>query len=338
MCLIIDKKFANLASSILPKFKWKKEDLANFRCPLCGDSSKSKSKARGYLYAKKNDLFFCCHNCGASHTMYRFLEIVSPSLCKEYALHRWKNGENGHSNYPKPKDPVFEKPVFRKDMGNAIRLDSLEKNHMCVAYVENRMIPTSAYSRLYYTESYGDWLNSIDPTITSIPKDPRLIIPIFNSNGGLIGVQGRSLDLKSPLRYITSILDKDVERLWYGLEQPLEEETVFVVEGPLDSLFINNCVAMVGINSQGVIPKKIRGKRIIFAIDNEPRNKQVIEKMEQIIKAKREIVIWPESIKEKDINDMVLSGLKPHEICDIMINNAHTGLSAKLNLNYWKKV
>jgi len=124
-------------------------------------------------------------------------------------------------------------------------------------------VSESAYSRLYYVENFDKWLKDIDPTVTSVPKDKRLIIPIFNAKGGLIGVQGRTLE-DHHLRYITIKLDKDVERLWYGLEQDFSEETIYVVEGPLDSLFLPNCVAMVGINDTGPIPKAIRGKRIIL--------------------------------------------------------------------------
>jgi len=335
MSLIIDKKFIGMVSPMLEKFKWKKDNLANCRCPICGDSDKSRSKARGYFFAKKNDMFFCCHNCGASHTLYRFLEIVSPALCKQYSLDRWKEGETGHSNYKKPEF-VFEKPAFRKDMGSAVRIDTLDENHMCVTYVRSRKIPESAYSRLYYVENFDKWLKDIDPTVTSVPKDKRLIIPIFNAKGGLIGVQGRTLE-DHHLRYITIKLDKDVERLWYGLEQDFSEETIYVVEGPLDSLFLPNCVAMVGINDTGPIPKAIRGKRIIFAIDNEPRNRAVVERMEKLIQAKREIVIWPEHIVEKDINDMILSGTSAMDIAKTIKDNSCSGLEATLKLNTWKK-
>ena len=336
MSLIIDKKFISLVSPLLHKFKWKKENLANFRCPICGDSSKSKSKARGYFFAKNNDMFFCCHNCGASHTLYRFLEIVSPSLCKEYSLDRWKNGESGNSNYPKPEFK-FEKPVFRMDMGSAQRLDSLDSNHMCVSYVRGRKIPQSSYSRLYYVDSFDSWLKEIDPTSPSVPKDKRLIIPIFNAKGGLIGVQGRTLE-DNQLRYITIKLDHEVEKLWYGLEQPLESETIIVVEGPIDSLFLRNCVAMVGISNTGGIPKPMRGKKIIFAIDNEPRNKAVIDRMYSLIESGRDIVIWPESIEQKDINDMILAGMTSAEIEDVIKSNCCSGLEAKVKLNTWKKI
>jgi hypothetical protein len=103
MSLIIDKKYINLVSSSLDMFKWKGETLANCRCPICGDSERNKTRARGYFYSKNNDMFYRCHNCSASTNIYRFLETVSPALCREYSLERWKSGENGHSNYKKPE-------------------------------------------------------------------------------------------------------------------------------------------------------------------------------------------------------------------------------------------
>jgi hypothetical protein len=335
MSLLIDKKFIGLVSPLLDRFKWKKDNLANFRCPICGDSDKSKSKARGYFFAKNNDMYFCCHNCGASHTLYRFLEIVSPALCREYSLDRWKSGENGNSNYPKPEFK-FEKPVFRMDMGTAVCLTYLPEDHICVSYARGRKIPQSSYSRLYYVESFGDWLKQMDPTSADVPKDERLLIPIFSANGRLIGVQGRTLENHN-LRYITIKLDHEVEKLWYGLEQKFDSETIIVVEGPIDSLFLRNCVAMVGIANHGGIPKAIRGKRIIFAIDNEPRNKAVVERMYSLLDAGREIVIWPERIEQKDINDMILSGMSSIEIEDIIKTNSCSGLEAKVKLNTWKK-
>jgi hypothetical protein len=222
-------------------------------------------------------------------------------------------------------------------MGDAKRLDTLKEDHICVKYVRGRKIPEVAYSRLYYVENFDAWLKEIDPTATNVPPDKRLIIPIFNAKGGLIGVQGRTLE-DSNLRYITIKLDKDIERLWYGLEQQFSENTIFVVEGPIDSLFLPNCVAMVGLNATGCIPKAIRGKKIIFAVDNEPRNDAVINQMEKLINARRDIVIWPDYVKNKDINDMILMGYTAPELCKIMQDNSFNGLEAKLKLNQWKKI
>ena len=92
MSIFIDRTFLLRVSAKLPKFTQKKTDLYNFRCPICGDSSKNKTKARGYVYAKKGNYFFMCHNCGASMNFYNFLDKVDSEILKEYSLERYKNG------------------------------------------------------------------------------------------------------------------------------------------------------------------------------------------------------------------------------------------------------
>ena len=106
MSIITDKKFINLISSELRNFKWKKESLANCSCPICGDSKKNKSKARGYFFIKDNNFFFKCHNCGIGTNIYNFLDKVSPSLCKEYSIEVFKEG--GSHNSTKSKKTAEE--------------------------------------------------------------------------------------------------------------------------------------------------------------------------------------------------------------------------------------
>ena len=193
MSTYIDKKFINIISSKLEKFAWKKETLANCRCPICGDSQKHKNKARGFFFQKGNDFFFKCHNCAFSSNLYNFLEQVAPSLCKEYALERWKNGENGKSNYKKPKI-VFEQPKFKKtELQHCIPLNDLEEGHPCKKYVLSRKIPAEVFNLLYYTDDFAAVAKSIDPEKDGLLKESRLVIPIFDENGSIVGVQGRYL-------------------------------------------------------------------------------------------------------------------------------------------------
>jgi hypothetical protein len=340
MSLIIDKKFINMVSPMLPKFAWKKENLANCRCPICGDSKKNKSKARGFFFAKNNDMFYRCHNCGVSTTMYKFLESVSPALCKEYSLERWKNGENGNSNYKKPEFK-FEQPKFNISdnvLDGLKNINELEEDHPCRKFVENRKIPQEFYSVLYYTDDFGALAEKLDPEI-NLEKEPRLVIPILNTKNRVIAIQGRSLSKKKDIiRYITIKGDKSIERLWYGFCRLNNENPYIVVEGPLDSLFLDNCVAMVGINDGSEVPEPLKNKDLIFVIDNEPRNKQVIAQIEQLINNGRTVCIWPNTIDQKDINDMILNGYTKQQLTDIIKNNSYSGIEAKLKLQQWKKV
>ncbi len=73
----------------------------------------------------------------------------------------------------------------------------------------------------------------------------------------------------------------------------------------------------------------------IWVFDNEPRNREIVERIDKTIGRGDKIVIWPKQIVEKDINDMVLSG---HDIMSILQSNTHSGLAAKVKFNNWKKV
>lgn len=337
MSTYIDKKFINIISSKLEKFAWKKETLANCRCPICGDSQKHKNKARGFFFQKGNDFFFKCHNCAFSSNLYNFLEQVAPSLCKEYALERWKNGENGKSNYKKPKI-VFEKPVFKKtELNNCVTVESLDDSHPCKQYVLSRKIPNEAFNVLYYTDDFASVAKSIDPDKTELLKESRLVIPVYNEDGDLIGVQGRYIgNNPKAIRYIT-IKNKNATRLWYGLNR-VNDEPVYVVEGPIDSLFLPNGVATLGMDSTLSLPNTISDKKVVFVIDNEPRNYNVVEILQELIQKKFNVVIWPNTIKEKDVNDMVLSGKTTQQIVDIINKHTYNGLQAQLKLNEWKKI
>ena len=346
----IDKKYINLVSAQLEKFAWKKDNLANCRCPICGDSQKNKTKARGYFYQKGNDYFYKCHNCGAGHSLYRFLESVSPTLTKEYSFERWKNGENGKSNYVKPKETdllnIFKKPEFKPthDLLKPLTcVNDLPDNHVCKQFVEMRRIPKKFYNILYYTEDFGSYMKLVDSELAAMIPHPRLVIPFFNKKDEVVAVQGRSLSMKdeykarTTARYITVKSDKSIERLWYGMWRANPKKRVYVVEGPLDSLFVDNTVAMVGAASVENEPARFANTDMVYVLDNEPRNPQIVKFNENLIEQGKTVCIWPNGIKDKDINDMIYH-MSPKQIKRIMDDNAVSGLEAMMRLNRWRKV
>ena len=75
MSLFVDLKYLKLICNRLPLFKQKNEKVFNCRCIICGDSTKKKTKARGYFYEVKNDLLYRCFNCDASMQFGTFLKI-----------------------------------------------------------------------------------------------------------------------------------------------------------------------------------------------------------------------------------------------------------------------
>lgn len=338
MSIFIDRTFLMRVSPKLQKFAQKKTDLYNFRCPICGDSSKNKIKARGYIFAKKNNYFYMCHNCGASMSFYNFLDKVDASVLKEYSLERYKNGEDGRgSNSPKPEFELAKNtPVFKKRLPLP-SVASLPEGHYAKTYVEGRKIPESQMASLYFAEDFKDFVE-VQMEIEKdglIEKDPRLVIPFYDEDKNLVAFQGRALG-NSKLRYITVKMSDEGIKL-FGLDRINKEEDVFVTEGPIDSMFLENAVATADATLTNAA-KYIDKSKLILVYDNEPRNKDICRHMEKAIEEHYRIVIWPEMIEEKDINEMVLNGFTPEELQDIISKNAFQNLRAKMEFINWKKV
>ena len=335
MSVFIDRTFLLRASPKLQRFTQKKTDLYNFRCPLCGDSQKNKTKCRGFVYRKKDDYFYMCHNCSVSTTFYNFLKQVDESLIKEYQLERYRNGTE-RGNYSKPDfSEAKEKPVFKE----RIRLESIEslpEEHFAKRYIKSRKIPVVFESQLYFAPDFKQFVETLGIEKEALHKDDqRLVIPFYDSKKNLIAIQGRALG-KSELRYITIKLDDDFDKV-FGLDRINQDEMIYVVEGPIDSMFLENAVATADANLES-ITKLFDKSQVTLVFDNEPRNKQIVEKINLAIDNHFNVVIWPEFIDCKDINEMVLDGFSPDEIQDIISKNTFVNLRAKMEFVNWKKV
>jgi hypothetical protein len=331
---LVDSKYIGLVSLKLQKFSKKKEGLYNFRCPYCGDSERHKNKARGYLYRLKNDHNFKCHNCGVSRTFTNFLKDTDPSLHDQYVFERYKAGATGKgSNTPEPKQFKFDKPNFAKKDFDLPKISELNTTHLARKFLDNRKIPHKYLGELYFAEKFKKWTNTQKYTFNDLENDePRIIIPLKN-NGEIFGYQGRSINPKSKLKYITIILD-DTQPKIYGLDNIDWNKKVYIVEGPFDSMFLDNSIAMVGADMDRVFLNSNVKTDFIMVYDNEKRNKQIVDRMEKSIYLKFPVVIWPDTINQKDINDMVLSGLNVQSVIE---SNVYSGLQAKTKLTSWKK-
>ena len=321
---LIDSKYVGLISSRLQKFKRVKPDLYNFRCPICGDSQKHKNKARGYIYVVKNNTNFKCHNCGASLSLNNFIKKLDTTLHKQYTLEKFKEGHTGRSFVVDEPEFKFKKPVFRKKLD----LPKASENFFAKEYLEERKLNPEKF---YFTDKFKEWTNTKKQTFDSTYRDePRIIIPMYDRDKNLIGFQGRSLTHNS-VKYITVMLEDSAPKI-YGLDTIDEKLPVYVVEGPFDSTFINNSVALCG--SDGDLGH-LEGSDTILVYDNEPRNREIVGRIERCIERNQKVVIWPSNIIEKDINDMILAG---HDVMSMIKLNTYSGLEAKVKFNTWKKV
>lgn len=331
MSSYIDVKYIKLLSPRLSLFKDKGNNLFNFRCPHCGDSKTSRTKARGYFYRKKNDFFFKCHNCGSGQNLSNFLKKIDYSLYEQYVLERYKGGA------PATEKPDFKtldfKPSFNlTPLTKLTKISELEENHPVVKILKKRKLD-NFFDRLYLTDKFYSYVNSVKPkTFRKIIKDhPRLIIPFFDETGNVFAFQGRSFGNEKP-KYITIKLNEDKDKI-YGLDSIDWNKHIYVVEGPLDSLFINNCLAGAGAD----IKLEVAPENVTYIFDNEPRNKEIVKRLEAYIVKGNQIVIWPSHIKEKDINDMIINGMTSEEIMTLIKDNTFSGLSAQTKLNSYKR-
>jgi len=321
---LVDSKYIGLVSSRLQKFKKVKNNLYNFRCPICGDSQKNKNKTRGYLYQVKNNTNFKCHNCGASMSFNNFIKTLDGTLHKQYTMEKFKEGHTGKNFVVEAPKLEFKKPVFKK----SIDLPKASTNRVAKEYLENRNLNPDKF---YYADRFKWWSNTQKQTFDTIGRDePRIIIPLYDEDKNMIGFQGRALD-KSPNKYITIMIQEEAPKI-YGLETIDRKLPIYVVEGPFDSTFISNSVALCG--SDGDLGY-LKGSDIILVYDNEPRNREIVKRIGRCIEGGQRVVIWPSNILEKDINDMVLAG---HNVMDVLKLNTYSGLQAKIKFNNWKKI
>ena len=327
----IDSKYLNIIGPQLLKFKKKGDFLWNFRCPYCGDSQKSRSKARGFVYRKKNDLFYKCHNCGIGTTLGKLIEYIDSKVHKDYIMERYRNGVK--TNNPEPEFK-FDVPIFRKKgvLKNLKPISDLSTDHPARKIIEERYIPQEFLSDLYLCESFFKFTNTLVPNkFPSLDGDhPRLLIPFRDEKGEIFAYQGRAFGKEQP-KYITIKLDDEATKT-FGLDRIDMSKQIYAVEGPLDSLFLDNCIAVGGSDLN-----KLESD-VIIIFDNEPRNKEICKQMEFCISSYKKLVIWPDSMKHKDINDMIVAGYTKEQIQEIITNNTFLGAAAQLRFAEWRKI
>jgi len=337
MSIATDTKFLNFLSSRLDRFKRVRDNLWNFRCPLCGDSSRNKRKARGYVYQKQTDLFYKCHNCGSGLSIGNLIKELDPNLHKQYVMERYKAGETGKRKTKEP-DFKFEAPKFKskKTTIDLPSIESLPKEHYARVYCEGREIPQQFMDKIFYTEDFKNWALSVCQVDYSnlMGKEPRLVIPFFDRDNQLIGAQGRALQ-ESKIRYVTVKVHEDAPKV-FGLERWNSDQHTYLVEGPIDSLFLPNCLAMAGADMSDLSILDNTKTTLIF--DNEPRNFQIVKSMIKSLQDGWKIVVWPNSITCKDINDMVLTSIKDARLVEIINTNTYSGQRGEWEVHSWKKV
>ena len=281
-------------------------------------------------------MFFKCHNCSASHNLTNLIKLVDRPLYDQYILERYKGSK------PASEESLFER--FKTDTKTKLKstplqvlspFSNLNDEHPAKQYLLNRKLPTDYFDRLYYCDKFQTYVNRIRPgTFESLNKKyehPRLIIPFYDVDNQVFAIQGRAFGKEQP-KYLTIKLQENKQKI-FGLERINLHKRLYIVENPLDSLFLDNCLAAGGADLQLPVDKK----DVVFIFDNEPRNKEIIDRMYKMIEKDYMIVIWPEGQIEKDINEMIINGKTKEQVQNIISDNTYSGLSAITQINSYKR-
>ena len=340
MSLWVDVKYANMLAPRMRNFKRKNEYLWNFSCAVCGDSQKNKLKARGFIYKVKTGLFVKCHNCGYSTNIGNLIKYVDPEMYQEYVLENYKEGgapRSAHKSTDVAIPTIIKAPELTYSILDTIkRLDTLAIDHPAVKYLLKRQLPSKLLHLFYFAPKFKKYVNTVIPGKFKIENEehPRLIIPYFNRHGKCFAFQGRAFGKEDP-KYYTIKVD-DTEEKIYGLDRVNYAKRIYIVEGPIDSLFIPNAIAVSGSSFNSPTIEALKTNATVV-YDNEPRSVDLTKLIKKTIDQGFSVCLWPESIQEKDINDMILAGHTPEQIMDIIDANTYSGAEAQLRFATWRK-
>jgi len=341
MSLFVDLQFVDRISHSLRNFKKKADNLWAFSCPICGDSKKNKLKARGYINRAKNSdgsnrdgLAYKCHNCSVSMMFGEFLKTLDSELFKEYILEQFKD-QGGTQKQTKivykKKDGKPAKPTI---LIGCPSISTLEETHPARQYIESRKIPLQFHTQIYWCDDFKLLVDRLAPNNAfGLRKEGRIILPCLDRSGSVLAIQGRSLDPNATVRYLTVKAFEDAPKTFGMNRLGNIWKRIYVVEGPFDSLFLPNCIAMAGSDIPALIPRD----KAVIVYDNEPTKENTKTKVLKAIEKGYRVCIWPSTIKEKDINAMILAGYTPDFIRGIIDKNSYVDMEAKVKLQDWKR-
>ena len=338
MSITNDIAYLYKISHRLQFFKEVDTRLYNIRCCICGDSKKSLSKARGYFYEYRNSLKYKCHNCSISLSFYHFLEQLDPELVKEYTRDKFLEGKK-RRNYEKidvKQTKNLEKKFHFQKISNFLKPVMKSDSDLAKQYVKKRKLPAHRLEDVYY-------LHNPQKLIAHIPRYKKILLglgkclamPFFDMNGDFFGMQCRTISETYKVYFNMKFYDDDV--LVYNLNGINKNKRIYVLEGIFDSFFLPNSLAAVS-SSLIKVEQILDAENLVYVYDNEPRNIQLLQQIEKTINRNRKVVVWPNNIKEKDINDMVLAGTKPNKILSFVDQNTFQGPRAMIEYGKWKKI
>lgn len=329
MSLQVDKNFLKLMN--LHLFKENRPGVYSFRCPICGDSKKSTSKKRGYAIKDKkgSGLYVYCHNCHWQGSFSYFLKIQDPSLFDRYREEIRREKLRGEKiEHPpetiKNKFQLIKSPLLYESFKSEKGREYLFKR--CVTDLDG----------IYFTSNFQKYINKnyVKKYEKEIEED-RVVFTLYNINNDLIGFQSRSLNRGISERYLTVRLDESENLIWYNKVN--KNEIVFATEGIFDAIVLKNSIAFLNSNPNIEFLKSLFPKLIII-LDNEPRNKHIVNQYNRIANMNNVgLFIWPSFLKYKDINELYIDVKGKVDVNGLILKHSYFSvLEKKMRVVSWQ--
>jgi hypothetical protein len=345
MSLFVDCQFVDTISHLLRNFRRKTDYLYNFSCPICGDSKTKKLKARGYLLRSKgkdgivkDGLFYKCHKCGITLNFPDFLKSLDNQYYKEYILETFKDGVSSKkSKVPKkwPDNKKEQSPAKPMILIGCPAIATLGDDHLAKEYIKSRKIPELFWKQIFWCEDFKILVDKLSPDNKYELKDgdKRIILPCLDRQGNIMAIIGRTLEPNADVRYLIVKAYDDAPRI-YGMHRLSNTwKRIYLVEGAFDSMFLPNSLAMCGSD----IPNSLPRENVVIVYDNEPTKQETRDKILKTLKNGWKCCIWPNSIEEKDINEMILAGYTSDFIRATIDQNSYNGQLGIIKLTDWKR-
>lgn len=281
----------------------KYQNVFNAECPVCKEGKSAGRSRRLFYFPHKGYLF--CHNCSKSWRPFEWVrEVTTLSIPEILKRNSEKSGEVYQSIQKYTKIPVETDKLVIPDLPeNSIDLTDFTQTEF---YKDNKFVKLALeYCRsrrlLTATNSCKKFYISLEDRV----HKNRLVIPFYGDNNKIICYQTRALTSKQFPKYLTKFGEKEL----FGLNNiDASIPYVFVFEGPIDSMFVKNGIAMASLaptEKQLQQLNNLIGFEPIFVFDNDKNNKQTAKKIEKYIKDKKKIFIWPKEFsKFKDFNEI----------------------------------
>jgi hypothetical protein len=287
-----------MSYSIEPEFK-KHENRYNAACPVCKEGKSLGKKKRLWYYPHSNT--FHCFNCNQTWSALNWIKKITGMSYEDIQIDLSEND--------------FSLDVFRKENG--------------ISIFKRRELPDLPYDSInlfdpiqekYYSKSkpFQDALICIkDRRLdTAINKSPnlfisltdvihanRLCIPFYDRNKKVVFYQTRALDKSEP-RYLGKA---GYEKTVFGIDRvDIDIPYIFIFEGPIDSMFVKNGVAVAGISltkTQATQLAEFPFHKRIWVLDNPKHDETAKDKIEELREKKENVFNWSIGSGYKDFND-----------------------------------